>query len=100
MHCMSKQTYLSLKKFHFSWPFLSNTTHLYGKYSMRVCMCKMLMQHKAKLSYIFICTSKGSALNDILYFLVVFHWAIFSSTQTTDFSKCSSIQFVVGETIV
>ena len=79
---------------------------------MRVCV-KRLIQHEAKLSAVFasrhplstvfsVHTCSG-ALSVILYFLVVWLGAIFSSTQTTaifgdqDISKCSYNLFLVVE---
>ena len=77
---------------------------MYGKYSTRVCV-ERLIQHKAKqvlylpqdtLRVLYFCTHKqGGALSVILYFLVVCLEAISSSTQTAvifgdqDISKCS-----------
>ena len=77
---------------------------MYGKYNTRGHV-ERLIQHEAKPSAVFasrhppsavffIHTSIGSALTVILYFLVVWLGAIFSSTQTTaifsdqDISKC------------
>ena len=85
----------------------------YGKYSKRGHI-KRLIQHQAKPSAVFasrqplsavffIHTSIGSALTVILYFLVVWLEAIFSSTQTAaifsdqDISKCLTNLFLVLE---
>ena len=63
-----------------------------------------LIQHQAKPSAVFfIHTSIGGALTVILYFLVIWLGAIFSSTQTTatfgdqDISKCLNNLFLVVE---
>ena len=75
---------------------------------------KRLIQHEAKPSAVFalrhppsavffIHTSIGSALSVILYFLVIWLRAIFSSTQTAaifgdqDISKCLNSLFLVIE---
>ena len=66
--------------------------HVYGKYSMRGHV-ERLIQHEAKPSAVFalghppsavffVHTNIGSALSVILYFLVIWLEAIFSSTQT------------------
>ena len=86
---------------------------MYEKYSMRVCV-ERLIQHEAKPSAVFasrhppsaiffVHTSIGGALSVILYFLVVWLGAIFSSTQTAaifsdqDISKCLYNLFLVVE---
>jgi len=75
--------------------------------------CQEAIQHKAKpgsrdthKSAVFsVHTSKGGALSDLLYFLIVLYGTIFSSTQTAmifsdqAISKCWYIQFLVVETI-
>ena len=81
--------------------------HVYGKYSTRGCV-ERLIQHEAKLRHppeycIFRTHKQGGALSVILYFLVVWLEAIFSSTQTAvifgekDISKCSYNLFLVVE---
>ena len=86
---------------------------MYGKYSTRECVEK-LIQHETKPSAVFasrhplsavffVHTSIGSTLSVILYFLVVWLGAIFSSTQTAaifgdqDISKCLYNLFLVVE---
>ena len=85
-----------------------------GKYSTRVCV-EWLIQHEARPSaafappppppppsaVFFIHTSIGGAITIILYFLVIWLGAIFSSTQTAtifgdqDISKCLTNLFLV-----
>jgi len=66
-------------------------------YSMRQSQVLHLPQETHQSAVFFVHTSKGGALSDILYFLVVLHGAIFLSTQTAvilgnqAISKCSYI---------
>ena len=92
---------------------VNSAARVYGKYSTRGCF-KRLIQNEAKPSAVFalrhlpsavffIHTSIGGALTVILYFLVVWLRAIFSSTQTAaifsdqDISKCLTNLFLVVE---
>ena len=86
---------------------------MYGKYSTRGCV-ERLIQHEVKQSAVFasrhppsavffIHTRIGGALSVILYFLVVWFGAIFSSAQTAvifgdqDISKCFTNLFLLVE---
>ena len=86
---------------------------MYGKYGTRGHV-ERLIQHEAKLSAVFASRhpppsavffihTRGDALTVILYFLVVWLGAIFSSIQTAaifgdqDISKCLTNLFLVLE---